>query len=85
MQLLAKRFPYMALTQRGSGEGAWHINLKDANRWLLERNGITNILVSDVDTLTSPQFYSARRDTINTGRNINGIMILLNRTSTSPD
>ena len=76
MQLLAKRFPYMALTQRGSGEGAWHINLKDANRWLLERNGITNILVSDVDTLTSPQFYSARRDTINTGRNINGIMIL---------
>ena len=64
MQLLAKRF------------SKWHINLKDANRWLLERNGITNILVSDVDTLTSPYFYSARRDTINTGRNINGIMIV---------
>ena len=75
MQRIAKRFPYMALPS-GSGEGAWHINLKDANRWLLERNGITNILVSDIDTRISPHYYSARRDTINTGRNINGIMIL---------
>jgi len=91
MQRLAKRFPYMTLTQRAiaeseqlvaegkvgkSGDGAWHINLKDANRWLLERNGITNIMVSDIDTRISPHFYSARRDTINTGRNINGIMIV---------
>ena len=68
MQRLAKRYP--------SGEGEkWHINLKDANRWLLEQNGVQHILISDVDTLTSPHFYSARRDTINTGRNINGIMI----------
>lgn len=68
MQRLAKRYP------SGTGE-KWHINLKDANRWLLEQNGVRNIQVSDVDTLTSPHFYSARRDTINTGRNINGIMI----------
>lgn len=64
MQRLAKRY------------AKWHINLKDANRWILERNGITNILVSDIDTRISPLYYSARRDTINTGRNINGIMIL---------
>ena len=64
MQRLAKRY------------AKWHINLKDANRWILERNGITNILVSDIDTRISPHYYSARRDTINTGRNINGIMIL---------
>lgn len=69
MRRLADRFP--------STDGErWHINLKDANRWLLEQNGITRILVSDIDTLTSPHFYSARRDTINTGRNINGIMIV---------
>ena len=69
MRRLADRFP--------SADGErWHINLKDANRWLLEQNGITRILVSDIDTLTSPHFYSARRDTINTGRNINGIMIV---------
>lgn len=69
MQRLARKFP--------SADGErWHINLKDANRWLLEQNGITNIQVSDIDTLTTPHFYSARRDTINTGRNINGIMIV---------
>lgn len=69
MRRLADRFP-------SADGGRWHINLKDANRWLLEQNGITRILVSDIDTLTSPHFYSARRDTINTGRNINGIMIV---------
>lgn len=72
-QFLQAGFPMQRIAKRFS---KWHINLKDANRWLLERNGITNIMVSDVDTLTSPYFYSARRDTINTGRNINGIMLL---------
>ena len=75
MQHLAKRFPYMTLPKRGSGEGAWHINLKDANRWLLEQNGVKDVLVSEVDTMQSPLYYSARRETINTGRIINGIMI----------
>ena len=72
-QFLQAGFPMQRLAKRYS---KWHINLKDANRWLLENNGITDIQVSDVDTLISPHFYSARRDTINTGRNINGIMIL---------
>lgn len=77
-QFLQAGFPMGRLAERfPSTDGErWHINLKDANRWLLEQNGITRILVSDVDTLTSPHFYSARRDTINTGRNINGIMIV---------
>ncbi|MBO4841365.1 MAG: peptidoglycan editing factor PgeF [Bacteroidaceae bacterium] len=72
-QFLQAGFPMQRLAKRYD---KWHINLKDANRWLLENNGITDIQVSDVDTLISPHFYSARRDTINTGRNINGIMIL---------
>ena len=77
-QFLQAGFPMVRLAERfPSTDGErWHINLKDANRWLLEQNGITRILVSDIDTLTSPHFYSARRDTINTGRNINGIMIV---------
>ena len=77
-QFLQAGFPMGRLADRfPSTDGErWHINLKDANRWLLEQNGITRILVSDIDTLTSPHFYSARRDTINTGRNINGIMIV---------
>ena len=72
-RFLQAGFPMQRLAKRYS---KWHINLKDANRWLLERNGITNILVSDIDTHISPHYYSARRDTINTGRNINGIMIV---------
>lgn len=72
-QFLQAGFPMQRLAKRYA---KWHINLKDANRWLLESNGITNIQVSDIDTLTTPDFYSARRDTINTGRNINGIMIV---------
>ena len=72
-QFLQAGFPMQRLAKRYA---KWHINLKDANRWLLESNGITNIQVSDIDTLTTPDFYSARRDTINTGRNINGIMII---------
>ena len=77
-QFLQAGFPMGRLAERfPSTDGErWHINLKDANRWLLEQNGITRILVSDIDTLTSPHFYSACRDTINTGRNINGIMIV---------
>ena len=74
-QFLRAGFPMQRLAKRYD---KWHINLKEANCWLLERNGITDILVSDIDTLTSTQFYSARRDTINTGRNINGIMIVQN-------
>lgn len=72
-QFLQAGFPMQRLTKRYA---KWHINLKDANRWLLESNGITNIQVSDIDTLTTPEYYSARRDTINTGRNINGIMLV---------
>lgn len=68
MQRLARKYPSC------DGE-RWHINLKDANRWLLEQNGVEDILISEVDTMQSPLYYSARRETINTGRIINGIMI----------
>jgi len=68
MQRLARKYP--------SKDGErWHINLKDANRWLLEQNGVRDIQISDIDTMQSPLYYSARRETINTGRIINGIMI----------
>ena len=69
MQRLARKYP--------SSDGErWHINLKNANRWLLEQNGVRDILISEVDTMQSPLYYSARRETINTGRIINGIMII---------
>lgn len=53
----------------------WHIDLWDANRWILEQCGVSDILVAGVDTMTSPLYYSARRETINTGRNYNWIVM----------
>ena len=54
----------------------WHIDLWKANQWILEQLGVTDIHIAGIDTMTSPLFYSARRETINTGRNYNWIEIL---------
>lgn len=59
-----------------SGEQRWHIDLWDANRWLLEQCGVKEIFVEGTCTMLSQEFYSARRETINTGRNMNGIIII---------
>lgn len=69
MQRIAKRFP-------ADGGEAWHIDLWEANSWLMEQQGVTDIFVQGICTRSSMDFYSARRETINTGRNYNGIMIL---------
>ena len=53
----------------------WHIDLWEANRWLLEELGVRDIYIQGTCTRTSEDFYSARRETINTGRNYNGIFI----------
>ena len=60
----------------GETEGErWHIDLWEANRWLLEEIGITDVYIEGTCTRASENFYSARRETINTGRNYNGIFI----------
>lgn len=69
MERIARRFP------SSNGEGAWHIDLWDANRFLLQELGVDNIFIEGTCTRTSEDFYSARRETINTGRNYNGIVI----------
>jgi hypothetical protein len=53
----------------------WHIDLWEANRFLLEEQGVEDIFIEGTCTRTSENFYSARRETINTGRNFNGIFI----------
>lgn len=59
--------------QAGSMEGGHHIDLKSANRWLLEQAGIpaSFIQVSEIDTYTDTRFFSARREGQQCGRNIN--------------
>lgn len=68
----AEGFPMERISKR---VGTWHIDLWDANRWLLEQEGITDIFIEGICTRSSMDFYSARRETINTGRNYNGIFI----------
>ena len=57
--------------------GGHHIDLWQANRWLLGQAGIPEnaIQVIGIDTFQSPEFFSARRETIACGRIINAIRI----------
>ena len=68
----AAGFPMARIAKRF---GQWHIDLWEANRWLLEEMGVKDIFVEGTCTRSSNDFYSARRETINTGRNYNGIYI----------
>lgn len=58
--------------------GGHHIDLKAANRWLLEQSGVLpqNIRVEDACTYSDAGFYSARREGASCGRNINAISLL---------
>lgn len=77
-QFLQAGFPMSRIASRyPSPDGErWHIDLWQANRWVLEQCGVTHIYIEGTCTMLSPDYYSARRETINTGRNMNGIMIL---------
>ena len=70
----AAGFPMDRVDQSPQG-GGFHIDLWEANRFLLEEKGVEDIFIEGTCTRTSPDFYSARRETINTGRNYNGILI----------
>ena len=57
--------------------GGHHIDLFRANEWILEECGVLqeNIFVSGIDTYRDPSFFSARREGVRCGRNINSIRI----------
>ncbi|MGN0202232.1 MAG: peptidoglycan editing factor PgeF [Candidatus Cryptobacteroides sp.] len=63
--------------KEGSMEGGHHIDLKECVRFSLTECGVLqeNITVSDIDTYTDARFFSARREGISCGRNINAIML----------
>ena len=55
--------------------GGHHIDLPEACRWTLMEAGVPeeSISVCGIDTYLDPSFYSARREGIECGRNINAI------------
>lgn len=68
---------------RGPGDGTpmsggHHIDLFEANRFLLEDAGVppAGIHVVGTDTYTDPAFFSARREGVRCGRNINAIRLV---------
>ena len=64
--------------KEGTMEGGHHLDLKECVRYSLMECGVAerNISVSDIDTYTDRRFYSARREGISCGRNINAIMLI---------
>ena len=74
-----KLIPNVELTLQKNGSGKFHFNLWEANRQLLLKNGMPaqNIEVLGACSFSEDEkFYSARRDGIDTGRMVSGIMIL---------
>ena len=70
-------------TFQGPGDGTpmsggHHIDLVKANEWLLLERGLReeNIRVDAIDTYRDPAFFSARREGVQCGRNINAIKLL---------
>lgn len=72
-------FPIDRLAGRHPETGKWHIDLWEANRWMLEEFGVPTgqIQVAGICTWTNQEeFFSARRLGIASGRMLSGIMIL---------
>lgn len=57
--------------------GKWHIDLPLCNKLQLNMAGISdnNIIMSDIDTFTSHDFFSARRQGVNSGRIYTAIIL----------
>lgn len=81
MQFKDAGFPMSAVWSfQGPGDGSpmsggHHIDLWKANQWILQESGLRaeNIHIAEMDTYTDPAFFSARREGIACGRNINAI------------
>ena len=75
---IEKIWSFRGARKEGSIEGGHHIDLKECVRYSLTECGVPekNITGSDIDTYTDDRFYSARREGISCGRNINAIILI---------
>lgn len=75
---IEKIWSFRGARKEGTMEGGHHIDLKECVRYSLIECGVSqkNITFSNIDTYTDNNFYSARREGISCGRNINAIMLI---------
>ncbi|MDR0825262.1 MAG: polyphenol oxidase family protein, partial [Prevotella sp.] len=68
-------FPMRDIGYRNPKSGKMHIDLRQANKLMLERVGVVpqHIEIADLCTYANPErFFSARRQTVYSGRMITG-------------
>ena len=73
-----KSIPNVEITLHKNGTGNYHFNLWEANRQLLLKSGVVqqNIQVLGACSFSEAEkYYSARRDGVDTGRMVSGIML----------
>lgn len=76
-QFLSASFPMCRMAERRGGR--WHLSLSQANRWMLERDGVLSEHIEDVGICSyfnEKDFFSARRLGIHSGRTLTGIMLM---------
>ncbi|WP_297085825.1 peptidoglycan editing factor PgeF [uncultured Draconibacterium sp.] len=70
--------PQAEKTLHKNGSGKFHFNLWEANRQLLLKNGVQEHNIEVLKTCSfseSEKYFSARRDGVETGRMVSGIML----------
>lgn len=80
VQAAKKSIPNATHTLHKNGSGKYHFNLWEANKQLLLRNGLNpeNIeILSECSFQKEEKYYSARREGMDTGRMVSGIMLKL--------
>lgn len=69
---------FQGAREEGTMRGGHHLDLKECVRLTLAGCGVlpSNIQVSGIDTYVDGRFYSARREGVSCGRNVNAVMLL---------
>ena len=69
---------WTGIPEEGNMRGGHHIDLAEANRWILETAGVNpeNIRDCGICTYEDTRFFSARREGVECGRIINAIRLL---------
>lgn len=75
---IERLWQWMGRPEDGNMKGGHHLNLADANRWLLEESGVKpeNIFDCGICTYDDVRFFSARREGFDCGRIINSIKLI---------